>query len=164
MPRSLLEQFDDVANREIIDHRQIYNLHTRVPFHFYANNPFDGSVQTAYPDREFILIAVTRDLARARNWEIIPRHPLAGPFNIFSYDEGFNQIDWDLMNTRAYQDRNCKQVCMAECLAPGAVPASLFTRLYVRNDENRTYIQHILELHHLTTPVNVNAYMFHRGR
>lgn len=164
MPRRALRQFEDVADAEIIGHRKIHGLDSQVPFHFFAKNPFDGRVQTMHPQKEFVLIAVRRNLAKDQNWRIIPKHPLAVPFSIFGYDDGFNRIDWQTMNRRDYQDHTCKQICMAECLAPTTVPCSQFACLYVKDGSSQARVQHLLNLHNLTTPVYVNANMFYRGR
>ena len=65
LPRYLLEDFSDVADDGIIDSRRKLQLEKYVPFHFFARNPFDESVQSAHKDKEFVLIAVRRAYAKA---------------------------------------------------------------------------------------------------
>ena len=62
IPRAELDNFDDVADREIIGHRQLHQLDSKVPFHFFAKNPFDGNVQANNAEKAFVLIAVHRAL------------------------------------------------------------------------------------------------------
>lgn len=75
-PRSELAGFTDVADPEILENRKKLKLEDQVPFHFFGRNPFDGGVQVANPDKNFVLITVTRALAGNNNWKVIPRHPL----------------------------------------------------------------------------------------
>jgi len=44
LSRDRLIAFDDVAEPDIIEFRGQNNLNKYVPFHFFANNPFDGRV------------------------------------------------------------------------------------------------------------------------
>ena len=75
-------------------------------------------------------------LKHYQKWEVISLHPLAdGDFELLSYDEGIETIDWDLMNKRDYQDNTCKLVCMAEFLAPKTVPSTDIFSIFVRNGE-----------------------------
>lgn len=107
-----------------------------VPFPWFAKNPFDGGVQAAHRDKVFALISVRRELAAGNNWKVIPRHPLANAeIELLDYRIGFATIDWEMMSRREYQEPNCKSVCMAECLAPSTVSASMFFSIYVRNGQ-----------------------------
>lgn len=141
LPRSRLDGFVDVADPEIIKSRKGLSLERYVPFHFFAKNPFDGRVQRDHPGKRFALIAVQRRAAHAKGWKIVPRHPLAGgEIELLDYDAGMEAIDWEAMSKRDYSDQYCKCVCMAECLAPGSVPADLFHAIYVKDHEAQTQV------------------------
>ena len=77
-PRAGLSGFKDVADAEILKKRQALQLDNYVPFHWFAKNPFDGSVQRSRPEAQFVLISVYRSTAKQYGWKVIPRHPLAG--------------------------------------------------------------------------------------
>ncbi|ANY89907.1 MULTISPECIES: DarT ssDNA thymidine ADP-ribosyltransferase family protein [Pseudomonas] len=137
LPRTALmeDEFADIADAEIIQGRCQQGLERYVPFHWFAKNPFDGRVYHDRPDEEFVLVAVERSHAQTQNWSVIARHPLSGGrFELLGYDEGFEAIDWDLMDLRDYHDQECKHVCMAECLAPGPVLVSQFAKIYTPSD------------------------------
>lgn len=135
-PRADLTVFADVADSEILKKRQALELDRYVPFHWFAANPFDGSVQINRPNSKFVLISVYRSFAKQNGWKVIPRHPLANnEIQLLDYDEGFETIRWEAMSTRDYQDPDCKSICMAECLAPGIVAPKDFSMLFVPNSE-----------------------------
>ncbi|RMR31374.1 hypothetical protein ALP36_02125 [Pseudomonas syringae pv. coriandricola] len=75
--RADLTVFADVADSEILKKRQALELDRYVPFHWFAANPFDGSVQINRPNSKFVLISVYRSFAKQNGWKVIPRHPLA---------------------------------------------------------------------------------------
>lgn len=161
LPRSRLDRFVDVADPEIIEDRRRLRLERHVPFHFFAKNPFDGRVQRDHPRKQFALIAVQRGVARARGWKIIPKHPLTGgEIELLEYDAGMEAIDWELMNKRDYSDQQSKCVCMAECLAPGPVPAEQFQAIYVKDDEAQTQVLQMLDGRDRVPHVNVTLAMF----
>lgn len=163
LPRKDLNDFDDVADHAILKGREAHSLETYVPFHFFAANPFDGRVHEEYPDSDFVLISVRRAVAEARNWQIIPRHPLAREgIRILSYAEGMETIDWDAMNLRDYHDDNSKSVCMAECLSPKIVPVADFFKLFVSNDRVKQNVEMLLRDRRLQIDVVVNRGMFRR--
>ena len=109
------DEFNDVADGEILDSRANHSLDNFVPFHFFAKNPFDYGVQRNHSDKDFVLISVQRATARANGWQIVPTHPLAEEgYQILDYDAGFSAIDWELIEERDYDDRACKVACMAE--------------------------------------------------
>jgi ssDNA thymidine ADP-ribosyltransferase, DarT len=161
LPRSHLDSFVDVADPAIIDSRKGLCLELHVPFHFFAKNPFDGRVQRDHPGKRFVLIAIQRHVARAKGWKIIPKHPLAGgEIELLDYDDGMKAIEWDVMNKRDYLDQHCKCVCMAECLAPGPVPAENFHAIYVKDDEARAQALGMLAGRYRALHVDVVAAMF----
>lgn len=161
LPRNQLVSFLDVADTEIIQKRRGLSLEGHVPFHWFVNNPFDGIVQKTHKETPFALIAVRRDLAARENWKILPRHPLANSeIELLDYAVGFEAIDWETMNQRDYHDPNCKSVCMAECLAPGAVPVSQFFAIYVRNEAFERKIRAWANRCGVTVGIDVNENMF----
>lgn len=163
LPRAQLESFADVANPEIIQNRSEYGLDSFVPFHWFANNPFDGRVQRDHPDQSFVLIAVRRILAQAENWAVVPRHPLAsGAPELMNYQQGVAAIDWDTMSRRDYHDAECKSICMAECLSPRVVSVSDFFRIYAPTDEVAERVRTIIKRVSVQLEVDVNPGMFIR--
>jgi hypothetical protein len=64
-----------------------------------------------------------------------------GRFELLGYDEGFDAIDWELMDLRDYHDQGCKHVCMAECLAPGPVSVSQFAKIFTPSEEISAYVR-----------------------
>lgn len=161
-PRSALSEFVDVADSEILESRKSYSLETYVPFHFFAKNPFDGRVQIDRPNEKFVLIAVHRDFAKSQNWKIIPCHPLANvEIKILSYDEGVNEINWELMESRDYSNTDCKSTCMAECLSPNTVQAKDFFSIYVCCSESEEIVKKYMRNNNLSTiHINNNHNMF----
>ena len=135
-PRAELTDFKDVADGEILKKRKALELDSYVPFHWFAANPFDGSVQRNNPDVTFVLISVYRSIAKQNGWKVIPRHPLANDsIQLLDYDEGFEAIEWEVMNSREYHDAHCKSICMAECLAPCVVKPNAFFKIFTPNEE-----------------------------
>lgn len=161
LPRSKITSFSDVADPDILDSRKKLSLENYVPFHFFARNPFDGRVQVDHPDKDFILLAINRTLAQAQNWRVIPRHPLdsSSPV-IYNYNEGFSEVDWKIMNTRSYDNAECKSICMAECLSPETVHPTRFSRIFVRSADDKTKVDLALNVAKVKTPVSVNSLMF----
>nr|WP_261385224.1 DUF4433 domain-containing protein [Pseudomonas grimontii] len=81
-PRAQLKAFEDVADAEILKKRQGLALEQYVPFHWFAANPFDGSVQRRRPDAQFVVITVHRNLAIRNNGKSFPAiHWLTMPFS-----------------------------------------------------------------------------------
>lgn len=160
-PRASLANFTDVADSEILKKRKALNLDQYVPFHWFAANPFDGRVQLNRPKSKFVLISVFRSFAKDHGWKIIPHHPLADDaIQLLDYNAGFQAINWELMNTRDYQNTECKNVCMAECLSPHVVSPANFSRIYVPNDEVRLTCEAKMREVNLKTPLSVNSGMF----
>ena len=161
LPRASLAGFVDVADPAIIEHRQGLGLEQKVPFHFFAKNPFDGRVQRDHPQEQFVLIAVQRSIAKHMGWQIIPRHPLAGmEIELLDYDAGMEAIDWDIMNTRDYSNQNCKCVCMAECLSPGPVSVGSFQAIYVKDENAQREILGMMDGLRQPPYINVAPSMF----
>lgn len=110
---SLNENFKDVAEQDIIEFRNKNNISNLVPFHFFSGTPFAGRVQIDYPDEEFVYITLHRNVASnpKNSFKIFPTHPKhMNPLKLFDYEEGFEEIDWELMEKRDYSDSECKEV------------------------------------------------------
>lgn len=162
MSRSALRgRFVDVADGEIINGRQAYNLQSMVPFHFFAKNPFDGRVLKSHTKKDFCIITVSRELAKRLNWKIIPQHPLATGkiVELLDYVPGFEKIDWELMNKREYANAACKSVCMAECLSPNIVMPSNFAWIFVKDETCKQRVEGLLATKKLHIVVKVNPTM-----
>ncbi len=156
-----LSEFIDVADSEILESRKSRSLENYMPFHFFAKNPFDGIVQKNHPNEKFVLIAVYRSFAQNQKWKIIPCHPLSGnQIEIFEYEEGFNKINWELMNRRNYSDTDCKNTCMAECLSPTIVQAINFQSIVVSCSEAEQLIKKLKSQYNLTFYVDNKPQLF----
>jgi len=139
--RNSLKDFVDIADPEIIKHRSEYDLNNFVPFHFFASTPFAGSVQRGHEEMRFIYLTINRSLASKNNFKIIPRHPLNFKESPLSYEDGFEQIDWELLSSRDYQDHNCKEACMAECIFEKIIPFKHISFIYVKNDHDYNLVK-----------------------
>jgi hypothetical protein len=162
-PRAGLSGFKDVADAEILKKRQALQLDNYVPFHWFAKNPFDGSVQRNRPEAQFVLISVYRSTARQYGWKIIPRHPLAGDsIQLLDYEQGFEAIGWDVMSSRDYLDPHCKSICMAECLAPGVVKPEAFFKIFTPSEEVDALCVAKLQAADVNVQTSVNQRMFYQ--
>jgi hypothetical protein len=146
-PRSELKSFKDVAEPDIIDFRDQKGISNLIPFHFFAGTPFAGVAQKDNPDTEFVYITLHRDVAKKHDFKIIPTHPKhMESLEILDYNEGFKRIDWKLMNQRDYSDYECKEVCMAECVAPDkSISANAFHSIIVRTEAVKKEIEELCE-------------------
>lgn len=142
-PRQSVSNFTDVAEADIITFRKQNGISNLIPFHFFKGTPFAGVVQKNHSDKEFIYITLHRDLAKSNNFKIYPTHPKhMSPLKLYDYEEGLKIINWTLMNTRDYGNYECKEVCMAECVAPfEEIPASAFHSLIVKSAETKQYLE-----------------------
>ncbi|WP_339507596.1 DarT ssDNA thymidine ADP-ribosyltransferase family protein [Pseudomonas sp. RL_35y_Pfl2_P42] len=162
-PRAGLSGFKDVADAEILKERQTLQLDNYVPFHWFAKNPFDGSVQRNRPEARFVLISVYRSTAKQYGWKVIPRHPLAGDsIQLLDYEQGFEAIEWDVMSSRDYLDPHCKSICMAECLAPGVVKPDAFFKIFTPSEEVDALCVAKLQAADVNVQTSVNQRMFYQ--
>lgn len=162
-PRAGLSGFKDVADAEILKKRQTLQLDNYVPFHWFAKNPFDGSVQRNRPEAQFVLISVYRSTAKQYGWKVIPRHPLAGDsIQLLDYEQGFEAIEWDVMSSRDYLDPHCKSICMAECLAPGVVKPDAFFKIFTPSEEVDALCVAKLQAADVNVQTSVNQRMFYQ--
>lgn len=134
--------FSDVADQEIISKRTKLGLDEYIPFHFHPYSSFDVAVKNTYPEKEFIYICIKRELAKYNKFKILPKHPLSiEECDLLGYDEGFNQIDWDTMQTIGVNDEYTKHVKMAECLTNLVVPVNCFQCIYVKNEQSKLLVE-----------------------
>ena len=147
MPRKNIDDFTDVAEQDIIDFRNEKGISHLIPFHFFKGTPFGGIVQKSNPDKEFVYITIHRNIAKKNNFKIFPTHPKhMNPLKLYDYEEGFEIIDWELMNKRDYNDYECKEVCMAECVAPyKSIPADAFHSIIVKSKETKKYLEELCQ-------------------
>lgn len=142
---SLKCNFSDVADKGIIEKRTLYNLDTFVPFHFYPRTPFDAAVKNTYVDDDFIYICIHRDLARREDFKILPIHPLSGEeCQLYSYDEGFNRIEWDTLEKKGVDTPHRKCVKMAECLSPRPIHLQDMQKIIVPNQLVKEHVERLL--------------------
>lgn len=142
LSRDEIDYFDNIADPDIIDFRKKNNLTKYVPFHFFADNPFDGIVQKKSPSKEFIYICLFREFAQKNDFRIIPKHPIAmTPLILYNYLNGYEIIEWEIMNNRDYSDRNCKHICMAECLSPKTISPISFSQIFVRTEKVKQIVE-----------------------
>lgn len=142
-PRQDIQNFTDVAEADIISFRNTAGISNLIPFHFFKGTPFAGIVQKNHSNKEFVYITLHRDYAKKYKFNIYPTHPKhMKPLKLYEYDEGLEKIDWALMNRRDYTNHECKEVCMAECVAPfSEIPASAFHSIIVKSAETKQYLE-----------------------
>ncbi|MCJ2374331.1 DarT ssDNA thymidine ADP-ribosyltransferase family protein [Pseudomonas sp. RGM 3321] len=125
--------------------------------------PAQGSVQRSRPDLQFAVITIHRNFALKNRWKIIPKHPLANhAIQLLDYAEGFEAINWAVMNVRDYHDAECKSVCMAECLSPNIVYPQDFFKIFVSNAEIEAFCGAKMRDAGFNVQLGVNRGMFLR--
>lgn len=143
LPRNMLSQgvkFDDIADGEILIGRDVMGLRDYIPFHFHPYSSFDVAVKNRYPEKEFIYICITRELAMSNNFKILTNHPLSQGV-LSDYDVGFQNIDWDAMDTLGTEVNYIKQVKMAECLTDLIIPGDCFQSIAVKDNNTRRIVE-----------------------
>lgn len=156
--------FADVADREIIEKRKSLNIVDCVPFHFHTYTDFDVCVQQQHSE-VFIFLAIYKNKAREKGFLIIPKHPLScGSHEIFDYDMGIEQINWDIMELTREQDGYDSIVRMAECLSNHCdLVISDINIIFVPNAEIGQSVHDILACHNITSvDVKINENLFVR--
>jgi len=109
-----------------------------------------------------VIITIKRILSKQNEFYIIPSHPLDKDTpEIFAYDEGFNKIQWDILDgkvDRDYNNREIRMACMAECVMEYTIPSSTFSYIYVYDENAKTKIDSMEK----NNPININVapYMF----
>jgi len=141
--RNNLSSFVDVAEADIITFRNQNKISDLIPFHFFKGTPFAGKVQQSNPKEEFIYIVLHRDMAKVFKFKIFPTHPKhMNPLQLLEYEDGMNKIDWELMDKRDYSKHECKEVCMAECVASlPSIPPKFFQSIIVKTEETKIYLE-----------------------
>lgn len=162
--RNSIPKFDDIADHEIIEHREKHGLNDLVPFHFFAPSPLHGVVQKGYKDKRFCYITVHRKTAKQNKYKILKKHPLSlNDSTPLEYEDGINSIEWEKMAERDYSDHECKEICLAECLAQKCVNHSDFFSIIVKNEQDKKDVQEII-LKTLGSDVgfyiNIQSYIF----
>lgn len=139
--------FYDVADSNIISERALHGLQEYVPFHFHPYSAFDVAVKNNYKDEEFVYITIKRDWARNQMFKILPEHPLtlASTHQLYDYNEGFERIDWETMQSEGNESQYKKQVKMAECLTLKTIQVKDFFCIYVKNEANRQLVKRKLK-------------------
>jgi hypothetical protein len=138
--------FEDIADQEIISKRKQLGLDDYVPFHFQPYSSFDKAVKSTYSDSEFIYICVSRELARHNKFKILATHPTsAEASDLYEYDEGLANIDWDAMHTMGTENTRIKHIKMAECLTNLIIPGDCFQCIYVSNKKTKAVVQEKLK-------------------
>lgn len=128
--------FEDVANEDIIVKRGFQQLDDYVPFHFHPSSAFDNEIKYTYGAENFVYITIRRNYAKYNKFKIIPSHPLNPDCKIYNYDEGFEKIEWEIMETKKeeFPDEESreygKQVKMAECIGKSPIYADCFFKIY----------------------------------
>lgn len=144
--------FTDIADSEIIEKRKSLNIVDCVPFHFHTYTDFDVCVQHQHSEG-FIFLAIYKNRARAKGFLIIPKHPLScESHEIYNYDMGIMQINWDIMELTREQDGYDSSVRMAECLSNHCdLEISDINIIFVPNVEIEQSVHDILACHNITS-------------
>jgi len=158
--------FTDIANPDILSKRDNYReaLSRFVLFHFYHKNPFDGAVCKEYGSENMAIITIRRSLYQKYNFHIIPSHPLNKETpDIYTYEEGFKQIHWDILDRtggfdRDYSDPEIRKACMAECISEYTIPPDDFSFIFVCTDQSKDKILSMNNSH--LVQIQVSPYMF----
>ncbi|MFQ7325888.1 MAG: DarT ssDNA thymidine ADP-ribosyltransferase family protein [Streptococcus xiaochunlingii] len=131
--RGLLNK--DIANHDILESRQLNHLEDYVLFHFSPYTAFDNAVRYEHGAENFVYITVYRRYAEENGFQIVPRHPLNGEFELCDYNEGMNIIDWETMERRMNEiaptnQGYAKEVKMAECISSEPILLQNFAYIY----------------------------------
>ena len=131
--RELLNK--DIANHDILESRQLNHLDDYVLFHFSPYTAFDNAVRYEHGAENFVYITVYRRYAEENGFQIVPRHPLNGEFELCDYNEGMNIIDWETMERRMNEiaptnQGYAKEVKMAECISSEPILPQNFAYIY----------------------------------
>ncbi|MBE6876541.1 MAG: DUF4433 domain-containing protein [Ruminococcus sp.] len=156
--------FVDTANHDILSGRERLNLSHYVPFHFHIHTAYDTAVKNTYTDKEFIYLCLTREYARSHDFLILPTHPTSTELpELYSYDEGFLNINWNIMNLKKNDEfpddvteRKRTLVRMAECLSPNPIPIGDFQSISVKNVDLMDKVIKILRRHKVAHPPYVD--------
>lgn len=157
--------YTDIANEDILSKRTAKGLDQCVPFHFHTHTEFDVAVQKQrQSEGPYVYLAVNRGVARDKKFKIILRHPISSgsEIKILEYDEGFSQINWDVMNTPKGNPPNPNydgHVRMAECISPYCdVPFKDIYKIFVPNEDVKYQVESLVKDY--STQVHVVSTLF----
>jgi len=156
--------FIDIASPDILSKRENYReaLSQYVLFHFFPKNPFDGAVCRQYGSENMVMITIRRSAHKNNDFFIIPSHPLdSDEPDIYSYDEGFSLIKWEMLDMesgRNYHNSEIRKACMAECVMKYVIPPEAFAYVFVKSEDTKSKILAMENSDQVT--VKVNQYMF----
>lgn len=92
-----------------------------------------------------IYICIHRNFAKANNFKILPRHPLAKEeYKLYDYNTGMEEIDWDTLMAVGSKAEGAKNIKMAECLSDKIIPAYCFQSIAVATNEDKKYVEQLL--------------------
>ena len=157
--------FVDTANPEILEGRERLGLADYIPFHFHIHTNYDTYVKGHNPEQSFIYLCLSRAYAQSNGFSILPIHPTSSIHpHIYSYDEGINAINWDIMELRktdplpfGVTEQQRGLIRMAKCLSPSPLPINVFKCIYVKNDDNASYVTRVLQQYGIqTNPPYIN--------
>lgn len=161
MSRDSLNEFDlrfiDTADQEILRERERLGLSQYIPFHFHIHTAYDTAVKNLHLDKTFVYICLRRDFAKANEFKVLPIHPASNERpEIFDYDEGFNTIEWEIMELKKEEaeslqidSRHHKQVRMAECLSPLTITVERFQSIAVPNEHVKKCVVELLNAYNI---------------
>ena len=167
---SLQLGFVDTADPEILHERKRLSLEGCIPFHFHIHTSYDTYVKDNNKDKVFIYLCVHRNYAAEHNFLVLPIHPVASEQpKIYSYDEGIDEIDWEIMELnkeeatiQGVEERYRRQVRMAECLSPEAIPIENIFSICVPDESIKMEVNRILLRNGINKwpYIDVRPYMF----
>lgn len=150
-------RFDDVADPEIMTKRTELGLDKYIPFHFHPHSSFDVAVKNSCND-EFVYICINRKIAKENDFKIIIRHPLnQSEMKLFDYEEGFNNIDWEAMESSSTAGKYEREVRMAECITDKDITANFFASIAVANENTKKIVEQKLKSHGISKPPYVDV-------
>ena len=166
LPRNTLEgNFIDTADPDIIAGRHEFNvdLGNYIPFHFFVKNPYDGAVCKKRGAENMVIISIYRPDQKCDGFFIIPKHPLSRSPDFLPYDEGFEKVSWDLMESgdnRDYSNPIIKTACMAECDVDRPISVDEFAYVYVKTERARDFILDLPYSEKIKNKLQVKPNMF----
>lgn len=165
--QKIKNKFVDIANQDIIQNREHYSLSSYIPFHFHIHTAFDTIVKKENPNTIFIYLCLQREKAKKLKFKIIPKHPLSlWDFDTcnYSYEEGFNKIDWYIMELT--QKEACeegvdldehRQVRMAECLTDSIIQITEFNIIGVPDNKSKMIVENLFKKYNIKQPPYINT-------
>ena len=92
-------------------------------------------------------------MAKQNGFKILPKHPLSiSECTLYEYDEGFNKIDWEAMQTLGNEDEYVKHVKMAECVTELKILVKGFSQICVKDEETKKFVESLLKKNDIDFP------------